>query len=297
MDVPREWWWRGPRARRGLIWATLALVAALLAPRAKAAEEPGTLKLSCEGSTLSLEARDAPATAVLRALEKECGLILEGKEYIPERPVTVAYQKVTLEEVIESLIRLTGLPSTMLAVASSGALKLAVLATGTPSAESMSMINGGWPTALSAFGIDEGRAEEAALEDARRQFLLAKTYDEQQRALAELKNLDPDEAWIFEVSTAEEMAVERTEAEAEAARRRFFLAQTELGRRVALKELERLDPEEAQDLGELSDEELTEEEMEAALDEAWDRVLLAETNEEMEQALEEVKRLDPDEEF
>ena len=82
-------------------------------------------------------------TAVLRALEKECGLILEGKEYIPERPVTVAYQKVTLEEVIESLIRLTGLPSTMLAVASSGALKLAVLATGTPLAESMSMINGG----------------------------------------------------------------------------------------------------------------------------------------------------------
>ncbi|MCH7923260.1 MAG: tetratricopeptide repeat protein [Nitrospinae bacterium] len=70
------------------------------------------------------------APDVFQALERECGLLLEGKEYIPERPVTATYERVTLEEVIEAIIRLADLPNTMLATVSSGAVKLAVLATG-----------------------------------------------------------------------------------------------------------------------------------------------------------------------
>ena len=285
--------WRGPGARRVLVWAALALVVALPA-RAKAAEEPGTLKLTCEGGTVTLETQAAPAAAVLRALEQECGLLLEGKEYIPERPVTATYEKATLEEVIEALIRLTGLPNTMLGMASSGVLKLAVLATGR---EAPMPLATRWvhpPAAADgAFAVDEDEVREAVREAALRQFYLGGTARERQLGLAELKNLDPQGAWILEVSTAEEMAAERAEAAAEEARRRFFLAQTERERQRALAELKRLDPDEAWDLQEMDAEELADEQNEAALEEARRRFLLARTNAERKRALAELKQLDP----
>ncbi len=92
-------WWRGPPARRLAVCATLALMVALPA-RLKAAEEGGTLNVSCEGGTVTLKARDAPAPAVFLALAKKCGLLLEGMEYIPKRPVSASLKKVTMKEAV-----------------------------------------------------------------------------------------------------------------------------------------------------------------------------------------------------
>ena len=251
-------------ARWVLVWAALALVVALPSRAAAAAEEGGALKVSCEGGKLSLEARDAPVAAVLQAL-KECGLLLEGKEYVPDQPVTATYEKVTLEDVIEALIRLTDLPNTLLATASSGALKLVVLATGTPAPP---MVITPWAPApkgkgrqqvsraktasgskwASAFAVDEDEVEEATLEAARRLFLLGATEQERQRALAELKQLDPDEAWILQQLDAGELAEEQQDLLVEEARRQFLLAQTNGERQQAYEEVKRLDPEEAEDL-------------------------------------------------
>ena len=297
-----------PYICRVLVWAALALVVALPA-RAKAAEEPGTLKLSCEGGTVTLETQAAPAAAVLRALEKECGLLLEGKEYIPERPVTVTYEKVTLEEVIEALIRLADLPNTILAMASSGVLKLAVLATGReaptkaatpwatpwapPPAVEATVRDG--PEADGAFAVDEEAAREVARGATLRQFYLAGTARERQLALAELKSLDPDEAWILQQSDPEELAAERADAAAEEARRRFFLAGTDRERQRALAELKRLDPDEAWDMQELSAEELAAEQVDAAVEEARRQFLLAKWSGERNLAMEAMMRLDPDE--
>ena len=90
------------RARGSTIaLAALALVAALAAPPA-AAEEPDALEVSCEGSQLNLEAHGAPAVDVFEALEEECGLILKGKENIPEQPVVATYQDPIVDEGIKS---------------------------------------------------------------------------------------------------------------------------------------------------------------------------------------------------
>ena len=284
--------WRERRAPRLVVWAALALVAALPGAPAWAAaavEEPGALAVSCEGGALRLEARAALAPDVFRALEKECGLLLGGTENIPPRPVTAAYQKVTLEEVIESLIRLTDLPNTLLAMLSSGALKLAVLATGTPPAESM--INGGRPTALSAFGLDEDGAEEAALEDARRQFLLAQTYEERKRALAAMMRLDAEEAKELDNLDGEELDDERDEAGLEDARRRFLTAQTEEELKKALEDTKQIDPDAADELEELT----AEERKEIALDDLLMQYYLFQTDEGRKQAYEAIKKLDPEE--
>ena len=119
--------WR-PSGGGAVALAVVALALAL--PAWVGAAEGGALKVSCEGGKLTLEAQDVPVADVLKALEEECGLILEGAEYILDRPVTATYEKATLEEVIEAVIRLTDLPNTILASAASGALKLVVLATG-----------------------------------------------------------------------------------------------------------------------------------------------------------------------
>ena len=205
--------------------------------------------------------------------------------------MTATYEKVTLEEVIESLIRLTDLPNTLLAKLSSGALRLAVLATGTPPAESMSMINGGRPTALSAFGLDEDRAEEAALEDARRQFLLAQTYEERKRALAAMMRLDAEEAKELDNLDGEELDDERDEAGLEDARRRFLTAQTEEELKKALEDTKQIDPDAADELEELT----AEERKEIALDDLLMQYYLFQTDEGRKQAYEAIKKLDPEE--
>ncbi len=83
---------------RGYLTACAALAIALaLAAGVFAAETKGTIKLSCEeGKLLSLEAREALAPDVFRALEEKCGLLLKGGENIPYEPVTATYEKVTL---------------------------------------------------------------------------------------------------------------------------------------------------------------------------------------------------------
>ena len=310
MDVFGTQAWRGRLACGLVVWAALALALALPARAAAAAEEGGALKVSCEGGTLSLEARDAPVAAVLEAL-KECGLSLEGKEYIPDQPVTATYEKVTLEDVIEALIRLADLPNTLLARASSGALKLVVLATGTPAPP---MVVTPWAPApkatgpqqvpwaktasgrkgASTFAVDEDEVEEAALEAARRQFLLGETEAERQRAFEELNRLDSAEAWILEVSTAGELAEERDELKAQLARQQFLLGKTNEERQRALAELKRLDPDEAEDLEGLDAGELPDERKEVAMEEAQLKFLAAKTNEERQRAYEEIKRLDPE---
>ena len=276
------------------VWAALALVAALPASPAAAEEGGGALDIRCEGDTVSvLEARGAPIDAVLMALEQECGLRLVGAGNIPERPVTAAYQRATLEEVVEALIRLTDLPNTLLATASSGVLKLVVLATGED------QTNTKWrpraPKRSNGFALDEDEVREAAREATLRQFYLAGTDRERQRALKELKGLDPDEAWILQQSDAEELAADRAEAAAEEAQRQFYLAQSEGERQRALKELSRLDPDESDYLQGLSLEELADDQNKAALKEARTRFLLAPTDEERQRALAEIKRFDPDE--
>jgi len=106
----------------------------------------------------------------------------------------------------------------------------------------------GEPEAELTFLLDEEAALEARVEEARRRFLLAKTDEERQRALAELNGLDPDEAWDLQHSTAEDMDEERAEAAAEEARRRFLLVKTYEERQRALAELKRLDIDEVDDL-------------------------------------------------
>ena len=286
---------------RGYLTACAALAIALaLAAGVFAAETKGTIKLSCEeGKLLSLEAREALAPDVFRALEEKCGLLLKGGENIPYEPVTAIYEKVTLEEVIESLIRLTGLPSTLLAKVSSGALKLAVLATGTPQPRkrkaTVSRERRKKRDKDRDEDSDDEEVSEEALEAAQRRFLLAKTDAERQAILEEIRELDEDEAEDLEDLDEEDMAEEREEAELEQARQDFLLATTEAERQRALSILKRLDEDEAEDLMEMDAEELAEERKDATVNAAVTRYHLAKTTEERQMALEEVKKIDPDE--
>ncbi len=275
---------------RGLVTlaAMLAIGLAAAPAWAGATEAQGAIKLSCENGALSLEARDALAPEVFRALEKECGLLLRGSENIPAQPLTVDYEKVTLEEVIESLVRLTGLPSTLLATVSSGALKLSVLATGTPITEP---INGAEPTSLSTFGLDEDEAEDAAIDEARRQFLLAQTYEERKRALEEMMRLDAEEARDLDNLNGDALEYERQDVGLEDARRRFLVAQTEEEKQKALEDTRELDPNAADELEEIDEEERKE----AALDDLLMQYYLSRTDEDRKRSYEAIKKLDPEE--
>ena len=106
----------------------------------------------------------------------------------------------------------------------------------------------GEPEAALAFFVDEKAALEARAEDALRRFMLAKTDEERQRALAELKRLDPDEVDDLRDLDAEWLAEEREEAALEEALLQFYIAQTEQERKRAYEEVKRLDPDEAEDL-------------------------------------------------
>ena len=289
--------WSERLSRCLVLFAALAIVLALPA-HDFAAEPKGTIKLSCEeGELLSLEARAALAPDVFKALEEKCGLQLKGGENIPYEPVTATYEKVTLEEIIESLIRLTGLPSTLLAKVSSGAIKLAVLATGTQRPRR--------PKAtVSREDDDEDRDEddddedvsEEALEALRRRFLLAKTDSDRYAVLRELKELDEDEAEdLMDDMDMEDLSDDQEEAELEQARLDFLLATTEAERQRALSILKRFDSDEAEELMEMDAEELAEERKDATVEAAVTRYHLAKTPEERQMALEEVKKIDPDE--
>ena len=298
----------------GLVALVGALVASLgiLAWPPEAAEGK-KLKLSCEeGRLLSLEARAALAPDVFQALEEKCGLQLKGGENIPDRPVTATYEKVTLEEIIESLIRLTDLPNTLLASLSSGALKLVVLATGREGVRKAPLarrrgkpkvvravavdegeVQEAW--AGSAFEVDEEEAEEARMKAARRRYLLAKTDAERQAVLEELKELDEEEAEDLEDLDEEELADEREEAALQAALEQFYLTTTEQGRQWAYEEVKRLDPDEAEELLEMDAEELADEREEAALEAALEQFYLSTTEQGRQWAYEELKSIDPDE--
>ncbi len=286
---------------RGYLTVCAALAIALALPAGVFAAEPkGTLKLSCEeGKLLSLEARAALAPDVFRALEEKCGLLLKGGENIPDEPVTATYEKVTLEEVIESLIRLTGLPSTLLAKVSSGALKLAVLATGKPQPRKRKARV--WRKRREERekdrdeDADDEDVSEEALEAVRRRFLLARTDAERLAILEEMKKLDEDEAEDLEDLDDEDMAEDREEAELDQARQDFLLGTTEAERQRALSILKRLDEDEAEDLMEMDAQELAEERKDATVEAAVSRYHLAKTPEERQIVLEEVKRIDPDE--
>ncbi len=286
---------------RGYLTLCAALAIALaLAAGVFAAEGKGTIKLSCEeGELLSLEARAALAPDVFKALEEKCGLLLKGGENIPDEPVTATYEKVTLEEVIESLIRLTGLPSTLLAKVSSGALKLAVLATGTPKPRkrraTVSRKRREEREKDRDEDADDVEVSEEALEAVRRRFLLANTDAERQAILEEIRELDEDEAEDLEDLDEEDRAEDREEAELDQARQDFLLATTGAERQRALSILKRLDSDEAEDLMEMDAQELAEERRDATVEAAVTRYHLAKTPEERQIALEEVKRIDPDE--
>ncbi len=275
---------------RGLVTmaALLALGLAAAPAWAGATETNGALKLSCENGALSLKARDALAPEVFRALEKKCGLLLGGSENIPAQPLTVDYDKVSLEEVIESLIRLTGLPSTLIATVSSGALKLAVLATGTPIKEP---INGAEPTSLSTFGLDGDEDEEAAIDEARRQFMLAQTYEERKRALEAMMRLDAEEARELDNLNGDALEYERLDVGLEDARRRFLVAQSEEEKQKALEDTKNLDPNAADELEEIDEEERKE----AALDDLLMQYYLSRTDEDRKRSYEAIKKLDPEE--
>ena len=279
--------------------AALAIALALAAG-VFAAEGKGTIKLSCEeGKLLSLEAREALAPDVFKALEEKCGLLLKGGENIPDDPVTATYEKATLEEVIESLIRLTGLPSTLLAKVSSGALKLAVLATGTPKPRkrrpAVSRERRRERDEDRDEDEDDEEVSEEAMEAARRRFLLANTDAERQAILEDIRELDSDEAEDLEDLDEEDIAEDREEAELEQARLDFLLATTGAERQRALSILKRLDSDEAEDLLEMDAEELAEERRDASVEAAVTKYHLAKTPEERQIALEEIKRIDPDE--
>ena len=281
-----------------------ALAIALALPAGGFAAEPKEkLKLSCEeGRLLSLESRAALAPDVFKALERECGLLLKGVENIPDRPVTATYEKVTLEEIIESLIRLTGLPNTLLAIASSGALKVAVLATGKEiprrAARSLRRTRAprvSRPRPDSLFWVDESEAEDAAIEKAQRRFLLARTDDERDKALEDMFRLDSDEAEDLLDLDEKDLAEERLEAAIEEARRQFLLAKSSSERNLAMEAMMRLDPDEAEDLLDLDEKELAEERLEEAVEDVLIKFHMSGTDDERWRVYEELKRLDPDE--
>ncbi len=192
---------------RGLVTmaALLALGLAAAPAWAGATEAHGALKLSCENGALSLEARDALAPEVFRALEKKCGLLLGGSENIPAQPLTVDYEKVSLE----AMMRLDA-----------------------EEAKELDNLNG---DAL------ESERRDVGLEDARRRFLVAQSEEERLKALEDAKKLDPNAADEVEEIDEEE----RKEAALDDLLMQYYLSRTDEDRKRSYEAIKKLDPEEA----------------------------------------------------
>ena len=105
-----------------------------------------------------------------------------------------------------------------------------------------------WILEVSTAGELAEERDELKAQLARQQFLLGKTNEERQRALAELKRLDPDEAEDLEGLDAGELPDERKEVAMEEAQLKFLAAKTNEERQRAYEEIKRLDPEAAKDL-------------------------------------------------
>ena len=193
---------------RGLVTmaAMLAIGLAAVPAWAGATEAHGALKLSCENGALNLDARDALAPEVFRALENKCGLLLVGSENIP----------------------------------------------------------------------------------------LAQTYEERKRSLEAMMRLDAEEARDLDNLNGDALEFERRDVRLEDARRRFLVAQSEEEKQKALEDARKLDPNAADDLEELDDEE-RKERKEAALDDLLMQYYLSRTDEDRKRAYEAVKKLDPEE--
>ena len=185
--------------------ALLALGLAAAPAWAGATEAHGALKLSCENGALSLEARDALAPEVFRALEKKCGLLLGGSENIPAQPLTVDYEEVSLE----AMMRLDA-----------------------EEAKELDNLNG---DALESERWDVG------LEDARWRFLVAQSEEEKQKTLVDTNKIEPNAADELEELNAEE----RKEAALDDLLMQYYLSRTDEGRKLAYEAVKKLDPEEA----------------------------------------------------
>ncbi|MFB3072430.1 MAG: hypothetical protein ACE1ZU_02925, partial [bacterium] len=98
----------------------------------------------------------------------------------------------------------------------------------------------------------------------------------------------PDSLFWVDESEAEDVAIEK-------AQRSFLLAKTDDERDRALEDKLRLDSDEAEDLQDLDPEDLAEERLEAAIEEARRQFLLAKSSGERNLAMEAMMRLDPDE--
>ncbi|MCH7923487.1 MAG: hypothetical protein IH975_10705 [Nitrospinae bacterium] len=144
---------------RGLVTmaAMLAIGLAAVPAWAGATEAHGALKLSCENGALNLNARDALAPEVFRALENKCGLLLVGSENIP---LAQTYEE--RKRSLEAMMRLDA-----------------------EEARDLDNLNG---DAL------EFERRDVRLEDARRRFLVAQSEEEKQKALEDAKKIYPDAA-------------------------------------------------------------------------------------------------------
>ena len=89
---------------------------------------------------------------------------------------------------------------------------------------------------------------EAAIEEARRQFLLAKSSGERNLAMEAMMRLDPDEAEDLLDLDEKDLAEERLEEAVEDVLIKFHMSGTDDERWRVYEELKRLDPDEAEDL-------------------------------------------------
>ncbi|MCZ6700086.1 MAG: hypothetical protein O7B80_00340, partial [bacterium] len=140
-------------------------------------------------------------------------------------------------------------------------------------------------------GLDEDEDEDAAIDEARRQFMLAQTYEERKRALEAMMRLDAEEARELDNLNGDALEYERLDVGLEDARFRFLVAQSEEERLKALEDAKKLDPNALDDLEEIDEEERRE----AALDDLLMQYYLSRTDEDRKRAYERIKKLDPEE--
>jgi len=190
--------------------AMLAIGLAAAPALAGATEAHGAIKLSCENGALSLDARDALAPDVFRALEKKCGLLLGGSENIP---LAQTYEE--RKRALEAMMRLDA-----------------------EEARELDNLNG---DAL------EVERQDVGLEDARRRFLVAQSEEEKQKALEDAKKLDPNAADELEELNAKERE-ERKEAALDDLLMQYYLSRTDEDRKRAYEAVKKLDPAEAKHL-------------------------------------------------
>lgn len=212
----------------------LALAAAVrcASPAPAGAAEAGppraaAVTVSCKDGRVTLSARAAPAPAVFRALEKECGLALRRPELVPDEPVTIEVRGKTLEEAVTDLVRLTGVPSTLAATSVAEPMTLVLLPTGTGDMPRTAPD----PPPAGEVGEEGGRDREAA---ARR--------GEQRRLLARIRALAPDEAWVLEGLSLPSLLRLWNDAATEDALLRFLASGSAEERRRILEELRAIGP-------------------------------------------------------